>query len=62
MNEKEDVINTINAYIKRLEDILNNIDTEISSKYFNLSCIGGDIECASLHLLRKYHKKYYQEE
>ena len=40
MDEKEYVLNIIDAYIKRLEDIKNNIDNEIKNEHYNLNCLG----------------------
>jgi hypothetical protein len=61
MDEKEEAINIINAYIEKLEDLKNNIDEEIKSRYFLLSCLGGDLEVASIRLFRKYHRKEYDD-
>jgi uncharacterized protein (UPF0335 family) len=57
MDEKEEAISVINAYIQRLEYIKKNIDDEIESKYFNLSCLGNDLEVSSMILFKKYHRK-----
>ena len=57
MNQKEELIYIINAYIERLETIKLNIDNEIKEKYFNLSCLGGDLEGCSVRLFRKYYKR-----
>lgn len=59
--EKEEALTIIDTYIKKLEDLKNNIDEEIKSRYFLLGCLGGDLEVASIHLFRKYHRKDYDD-
>jgi hypothetical protein len=59
MDEKEEAIKTIDNYIQRLENIKKDIDNEINSRYFNLSCFGDDIICASMRLFGKYHRQQY---
>jgi hypothetical protein len=61
MDEKEEAINIINDYIEKLEDLKNNIDEEIKSRYFLLGCLGGDLEVSSMRLFRKYHRKEYDD-
>ena len=60
--EKQAALRIIQSYIKRLEDISSNIDKEIESKYFELTCLGGDIESSGLYLYKKYHKKEWDDE
>lgn len=56
MDEKEYVLNIINSYIKRLEEIKNNIDNEIKNEHYNLNCLGSDLERAMIRLFKIYYK------
>ena len=57
MEEKQEALSIIDAYIERLQNIKNNIDYEIEGQYFNLTCTGTALEVAGMHLFRKYHRK-----
>jgi hypothetical protein len=57
MDEKEEVLKIIDMYIHRLEYIKKNIDRELQSKYFRLSCVGSSLERSSSYLFNKYHRK-----
>ena len=62
MNESKEVLDIIESYIKRLENIKSHIDDEIKSRYFRLACMGSDMECSTVYLNKKYHKKEWDNE
>jgi hypothetical protein len=57
MEEKQEALSIIDAYIERLQNIKNNIDHEIEGQYFNLTTTGTALEWAAMNLFRKYHRK-----
>lgn len=61
-SERKEAIKMIEAYKKRLDGLIDKIDDEIKSRYFLLTCLGGDIECSGLYLYRKYHRKEWDDE
>jgi hypothetical protein len=62
MDERTETLDIIESYIKKLENIKSHIDDEIKSRYFRLSCMGGDIEYATVYLNKKYHKKEWDDD
>lgn len=62
MDERKDLLDIINRYIDELNQIKYSLDEELNNRYFRLSCMASDMECNTVYLNKKYHKKEWKEE